>query len=107
MFALQAGLAEVWKSVGVTPDMVIGHSFGEVTAAYLAGAIALEDVAHLVDERGLIRGHIDRIGGMAAIGMGAEDARALPADDGIDRDRRLQFADHGDGERRTARPSSG
>ena len=79
MFALQAGLAEVWKSVGVTPDMTIGHSFGEVTAAYLGGAIALEDVAHLVDERGLIRGHIDRIGGMAAIGMGADDlARFLP-----------------------------
>ena len=85
MFALQAGLAEVWKSVGVTPDMVIGHSFGEVTAAYLGGAIALEDVAHLVDERGLIRGHIDRIGGMAAIGMGAEElARFLPADGSVE-----------------------
>ena len=85
MFALQAGLAEVWKSVGVTPDMVIGHSFGEVTAAYLGGAIALEDVAHLVDERGLIRGHIDRVGGMAAIGMGADDlARFLPADGTIE-----------------------
>ncbi len=85
MFALQAGLAEVWKSVGVVPDMVIGHSFGEVTAAYLAGAIALEDVAHLVDERGLIRGHIDRIGGMAAIGLGAEAlARFLPDDGSVE-----------------------
>ena len=85
MFALQAGLAEVWKSVGVTPDMTIGHSFGEVTAAYLGGAIALDDVAHLVDERGLIRGHIDRIGGMAAIGMGADDlARFLPADGSVE-----------------------
>ena len=85
MFALQAGLAEVWKSVGVTPDMTIGHSFGEVTAAYLGGAIALEDVAHLVDERGLIRGHIDRVGGMAAIGMGADElARFLPRDGSIE-----------------------
>ena len=85
MFALQAGLAEVWKSVGVTPDMTIGHSFGEVTAATLGGAIALEDVAHLVDERGLIRGHIDRIGGMAAIGMGADElARFLPADGSVE-----------------------
>ncbi len=85
MFALQAGLAEVWKSVGITPDMTIGHSFGEVTAAWLGGAIALGDVAHLVDERGLIRGHIDRIGGMAAIGMGARElTRFMPADGTIE-----------------------
>ncbi len=85
MFALQAGLAEVWKSVGVTPDITIGHSFGEVTAAYLGGAIALADVAHLVNHRGLIRGHIDRVGAMAAIGLGADDlAQFLPADGSIE-----------------------
>jgi acyl transferase domain-containing protein/NADPH:quinone reductase-like Zn-dependent oxidoreductase/NADP-dependent 3-hydroxy acid dehydrogenase YdfG/acyl carrier protein len=85
MFALQAGLAEVWKSAGITPDIAIGHSFGEVTAAYLGGAIALTDVAHLVNHRGLIRGHIDRVGGMAAIGMGAEAlAPFLPADGSIE-----------------------
>ncbi len=82
MFALQAGLAEVWKSAGVTPDLLIGHSFGEVTAAYLAGAVALADVAHLVNHRGLIRGHIDRIGGMAAIGIGARELAAFMPDDG-------------------------
>jgi acyl transferase domain-containing protein/acyl carrier protein len=85
MFALQAGLAEVWKSAGVTPDIVIGHSFGEVTAAYLGGSIALADVAHLVNHRGLIRGHIDRVGAMAAIGLGAEAlAGFLPADGSIE-----------------------
>ncbi len=85
MFALQAGLAEVWKSVGITPDILIGHSFGEVTAAYLAGAIELADVAHLVNHRGLIRGHIDRVGAMAAIGLGeCELAAFMPADGGIE-----------------------
>ena len=85
MFALQAGLAEVWKSVGVTPDILIGHSFGEVTAAYLAGAIELADVAHLVNHRGLIRGHIDRVGTMAAIGLGeGELAAFLPANGSIE-----------------------
>jgi acyl transferase domain-containing protein/NAD(P)-dependent dehydrogenase (short-subunit alcohol dehydrogenase family)/acyl carrier protein len=85
MFALQAGLAEVWKSAGVTPDILIGHSFGEVTAAYLAGAIELADVAHLVNHRGLIRGHIDRIGAMAAIGLGEYELAAfLPADGSIE-----------------------
>ena len=85
MFALQAGLAEVWKSVGITPDILIGHSFGEVTAAYLAGAIELADVAHLVNHRGLIRGHIDRVGAMAAIGLGeCELAAFLPRDGSIE-----------------------
>ncbi len=85
MFALQAGLAEVWKSAGIVPDITIGHSFGEVTAAFLGGAIALADVAHLVNHRGLIRGHIDRVGAMAAIGLGAVDlAQFLPADGSIE-----------------------
>ncbi len=82
MFALQAGLARVWNSAGVVPDIVIGHSFGEVTAAYLAGAIALADVAHLVNHRGLIRGHIDRVGAMAAIGLGADALAQFLPDDG-------------------------
>ena len=85
MFALQAGLARMWHSAGIVPDIVIGHSFGEVTAAYLAGAIALADVAHLVNHRGLIRGHIHRVGAMAAIGLGADAlAQFLPADGSIE-----------------------
>jgi len=72
MFALQAGLAALWKSIGVEPHMVIGHSFGEVTAAYLGGGLPRRDVAHLVRIRGSIRNHFERSGTMAAIGMGAE-----------------------------------
>ncbi|MEZ5907883.1 MAG: SDR family NAD(P)-dependent oxidoreductase [Hyphomicrobiaceae bacterium] len=85
MFCLQAGLAEAWKALGIEPDIVIGHSFGEVTAAYLAGGIPLADVAHLVNHRGLIRHEIRRIGGMAAIGMGADElAHFLPGDGSIE-----------------------
>ena len=72
MFALQAGLAALWKSIGVAPDVVIGHSFGEVTAAYLGGGLPRRDVAHLVRIRGSIRNYFERMGAMAAIGMGAE-----------------------------------
>ena len=43
MFAFQTGLAEVWRARGVTPDIVLGHSFGEVTAAYLAGGLDAAD----------------------------------------------------------------
>ena len=85
MFALQSGLAEVWKSVGVTPDICIGHSFGEVTAAYLGGALALADVARLVNYRGLIRRTINRVGAMAVIELGASELiHFLPADGSIE-----------------------
>ncbi len=85
MFAFQAGLAEIWRARGVRPEIVLGHSFGEVTAAYLAGGIGLADVARLVTHRGLIRGRVDRRGTMAAIGLGADAARALlPADGSIE-----------------------
>ena len=78
-FVVQAGLAAVWEAWGVRPELLIGHSFGEVTAAYLAGALSLETVAHLVNERGLIRDRIDTEGGMAAIGLSAERlAERLP-----------------------------
>ncbi len=85
MFAFQTGLAEVWRARGVKPDIVLGHSFGEVTAAYLAGGIGAAAVARLVTHRGLIRGHVDRVGTMAAIGLGAEAiAPLLPADGSIE-----------------------
>ena len=85
MFALQAALAALWRHVGVHPELVIGHSFGEVTAAHTAGSLATEDVAHLVKYRGLIRHAVDRKGTMAAIGLGAEDITPLlPADGSIE-----------------------
>jgi len=85
MFAFQTGLAEVWRARGVRPDIVLGHSFGEVTAAYLAGGIGQAAVAGLVTHRGLIRGHVDRVGTMAAVGLGAETIEPmLPADGSIE-----------------------
>ncbi len=85
MFAFQTGLAAVWHSFGVTPDLVIGHSFGEVTAAYLAGSLAPRDVAHLVNHRGLIRGHVRRTGAMAVLGLSADGvADLLPSDGSIE-----------------------
>ena len=48
LFAVMVSLAEVWRSVGVKPDAVIGHSQGEIAAAYIAGALSLGDAAHVV-----------------------------------------------------------
>jgi acyl transferase domain-containing protein/NADPH:quinone reductase-like Zn-dependent oxidoreductase len=85
MLGFQLGLAEIWRRRGVAPDIVLGHSFGEVTAACLAGALSLPDAARLVTHRGLIRHRVDRRGTMAAIGLGAEAiAPLLPADGSIE-----------------------
>ena len=82
MFAFQTALAAVWRSFGVKPALLIGHSFGEVTAAFLADSLDVRDVAHLVNHRGLIRGQVPRTGAMAALGMGAEQASELLPGDG-------------------------
>ena len=48
IFALQVALTELWKSWGIVPDQVIGHSVGEVAAAYAAGIYSLSDATRLV-----------------------------------------------------------
>lgn len=85
MFAFQSGLAAVWKAIGIKPDILVGHSFGEVTAAALAGAIDQTDVPRLARHRGLIRGAVDRVGTMAAIGLDASQIEAfLPGDSSVE-----------------------
>lgn len=51
IFAIQVALTELWRSWGIEPTAVVGHSIGEVAAAWAAGAIGLEDAAHLVLHR--------------------------------------------------------
>ncbi|MFY0568811.1 SDR family NAD(P)-dependent oxidoreductase [Archangium lansingense] len=52
MFALQYALAEQWRSWGVVPDAVMGHSVGEFAAACVAGILTMEDALELIAERG-------------------------------------------------------
>ncbi|MEE1820909.1 SDR family NAD(P)-dependent oxidoreductase, partial [Streptomyces sp. BE20] len=51
LFAMMVSLAALWRSYGVVPDAVVGHSQGEVAAAVVAGALSLEDGAKVVGLR--------------------------------------------------------
>jgi acyl transferase domain-containing protein len=78
LWAVMVALAELWKSYGVTPDAVVGHSQGEVAAAYVAGGLSLEDAARIVALRAQALESIAGQGGMVAVALPeAEVARRL------------------------------
>jgi acyl transferase domain-containing protein/surfactin synthase thioesterase subunit len=67
LFAVQAGLLALWRSWGIVPDVVLGHSVGEFAAAYCAGVYTLEQVLGLLTERAGLMQALPRDGAMAAI----------------------------------------
>ncbi|MEU6139747.1 type I polyketide synthase [Streptomyces sp. NPDC047081] len=75
LFGLQVALAELWRSYGVEPAAVIGHSMGEVAAAVCAGALDLSDAARIVAVRARLLSRL-RGGAMAVVDL--EDAE-LPS----------------------------
>ncbi len=77
LYALAAGLGALWRSWGIEPVAVLGHSVGEFAAAYLAGVFSLEDGARLVAARGRLMGGLAAGGGMAVLlGGGGERVAA-------------------------------
>src|SRR5262249_16691913 len=67
LFAVMVSLAALWRSFGVEPAAVIGHSQGEVAAAYIAGALSLEDAARVVALRSRAIRKLEGRGAMAAV----------------------------------------
>lgn len=69
IFACQVALAALWRSWGIVPSAVIGHSLGEVAAAHVAGALSLEQAITVVLQRGRITKQASGKGAMALVGL--------------------------------------
>ena len=67
VYALECALAALWESIGIWPDVVLGHSLGEIAAAHAAGVFSLEDGLHFAAVRGSLIGALPGDGAMAAI----------------------------------------
>ena len=67
IYTLECGLTALWKSVGVQPDVVFGHSLGEIAAAQAAGVFSLEDGLKFAAARGAHIGAVPGAGAMAAV----------------------------------------
>ena len=80
LFAVMVSLAALWRSYGVEPDAVVGHSQGEIAAAYVAGGLSLEDAARVVALRSrLMRGGWPAGGGMVSVALPASEVEELLA----------------------------
>ncbi|WSR39259.1 HAD-IIIC family phosphatase [Kitasatospora purpeofusca] len=67
LFAVMVSLAELWRSLGVKPTAVVGHSQGEIAAAHVAGALTLDDAARIVALRSRAILRLSGRGGMLSV----------------------------------------
>lgn len=79
-FALQVALTALWRSWGIVPAAVVGHSVGEVTSAYVSGILSLEDALRVSYHRSRLQGTLAGQGGMLAVGLPEDEVRAYLED---------------------------
>ncbi|MER7881083.1 type I polyketide synthase [Streptomyces solisilvae] len=86
LFAVMVSLAELWRSLGVVPAAVIGHSQGEIAAACVAGALSLKDAARVVALRSQAIGRVlAGKGGMVSVALPVVEVRERIASWGEER----------------------
>ncbi|MDB9433814.1 type I polyketide synthase, partial [Microcystis aeruginosa] len=77
LFAFEYALAQLWRSWGIEPAAVIGHSVGEYVAATVAGALSLEDGLTLIAKRGKLMQSLPKEGTMIAVFAAEERVKAV------------------------------
>jgi len=81
-FAIQVALAALWRSWGVEPDAIVGHSTGEVAAQYLSGVLSFEDAVKVCYYRSTLQQRTTGAGRMLAVGMTPETLEQAVSDAG-------------------------
>jgi len=79
LWAVSVALAELWREAGIEPDVVVGHSQGEVAAATVAGALSYEDAARIIARRSALVRRRSGHGLMLAVDLDVAGARAALA----------------------------
>jgi acyl transferase domain-containing protein len=79
LVSIQVALVALWKAWGVDPNAVVGHSLGEITAAYVAGVLTLEDALQVVYHRARLMQKGTGLGQMAAVELSQSEADLLLA----------------------------
>src|SRR5690606_6880479 len=77
IFAMQVALADLLASWGLRPDVVVGHSLGEVAAAHIAGILSLEDAAAVICRRSRLLRRVAGRGAMGVVNVSLAKATAL------------------------------
>ncbi|MCL2366506.1 MAG: type I polyketide synthase [Oscillospiraceae bacterium] len=84
-FAVQYGLIKLWESKNIKPDVIVGHSAGEIAAFYNAGVLSFEDAVKVIYHRSSQQQRLTGKGKMMAVSISKEEAKQLIADyDGLD-----------------------
>ena len=83
LFAVQSALTASLAELGLRPDMVLGHSVGEVAAAEATGAIGLAEAVRIIFHRSEHQERAHGLGGMAAANLSRHDAEALILGSGL------------------------
>ncbi|MFH8387787.1 type I polyketide synthase, partial [Kitasatospora sp. NPDC018058] len=80
LFAVMVSLAQLWRSWGLKPAAVLGHSQGEIAAACVAGALTLHDAARLIAIRSRLLRDLAGTGRMLSVGLSADETRRMLAE---------------------------
>lgn len=82
LFSIEYAIAQMWRSWGIEPDVVLGHSVGEIAALCVAGGVSLEDGLELIAARGRLMQALPTGGAMTSIR--ADESRVRDALAGLD-----------------------
>ncbi|MGB7711449.1 MAG: SDR family NAD(P)-dependent oxidoreductase [Microcoleus sp.] len=77
IFSVQVALAALWRSWGIIPEAIVGHSVGEVAAAHVAGVLSLEDAVRVIFHRSRLQAKTAGQGKMLAVGLSLEEAQQV------------------------------